>query len=163
MEPEFPIELMPGEQCPCCGLRRPRDSREWKYGDGDRSYVPIDRVRFIFIEISHRIGTAEGARRIGTGRHNLYKIVSNKPEKKFVERHTAMAAVRLLKELRRDNVVFSKQSIRRGAVARGETPRTPTRRKDYYRDPARQADDRIRKAKERQAERENELQQLTGY
>jgi hypothetical protein len=125
--------------------------------------VPIERVRFVFIELSHRIGNSEAARRIGTGRHNMYKIVSNKPEKKFVERRTAKAALQLLRDLRRDDVVYSKQSIRRGAVARGEEPQRPTRRKDFYKDPAASENDRIRHAVARQREREEQLRQLTGY
>jgi hypothetical protein len=159
------IELLPGEQCPYCGQRRPRDSSNWRHGDGDQSYVPVERVRFIFIEIAHRIGTAEGARRMGTGRHNLYKIINRKPEKKFVERRTVKAAIAVLKELRENGVVYSKQSIRRGAVARGEEPTRPTKRSDFYRDPGAREEDRQRhiEIRQRQKAEEERLQQLSGY
>jgi hypothetical protein len=127
--------------------------------------VPIDRVRWIFVEIAHRIGNAEAARRIGTGRHNLYKIVAVKGNKKFVERRTAKAAIILLRDLRINDTVYSKQSIRRGAVARGEEPKRPTRRKDFYKDPDYQEQDRERHraARQRQSAEEERLTNLAGY
>lgn len=162
---EFPVQLMPGEQCPHCGLRRPKDSRDWAYNDGEHSYVPIERVRFVFIEIAHRVGNAQGARLVGTGRHNFHKIVNNK-NKKFVERRTAKAALHVLKYLRDNDVVYSRRSIRRGSVARGEQPQRPTQRGEFYRDPGALEEDRIRKHKAvqtRQQEEEDRLQNLTGY
>jgi hypothetical protein len=158
----FEVELLPGEQCPYCGLSRQKDSKEWKLGDGEKSYVPLEHVRFAFVEIVHRIGKAEAARRIGIGRHAIYKIL-NDGSKKFVERRTAHNAVVLLKELRDSDTVYSKQSIRRGATARGEKPRRPKKRGDFYQDPGAREADRHRQVKKRQKEREEQLQQLAGY
>jgi hypothetical protein len=124
----------------------------------------LEHVRFAFIEVAHRIGKAEAARRIGIGRHTVYKILGD-GSKRFVERKTAHSAMMVLRELRKGDVVYSKKSIRRGSVARGEEPTKPTRRKDFYKDPdAMEADlRRHREARVRQKEREDQLQQLTGY
>jgi hypothetical protein len=145
-------------------MRRPKDSRDWKHADKDKSYVDIDRVRFIFIEIAHRVGKAEAARRIGIGRHSIYMILKD-TSKKFVERKTAQSAVAVLKELREKDIVYSKNSIRRGAVARGEQPTRPIRRKEFYKDPGRveKETEQHRKARLKQKQEEERLQQLTGY
>jgi len=158
------IVLPPGETCPHCGLRRPKESQAWTFGDGDQSYVPIARVRFVFIEIVNRIGTSEAARRMGISRQTIRKITNLDSGKKFVERGTARKAMLLLRELRQNNVAYARSSIKRGALARGEKPRSPARqlrdRDELRQEQSKRGEEAWRK---RQRDEEDRLISLTGY
>ena len=85
--------------------------------------IEVERVAFVFEEIKRRIGKAEAVRRLGVSR-NLWIRIENRTYTKMYRR-TVRDAMLLLRELRDNDVVYSKRSIHRGSLARGEEPQPP--------------------------------------
>ena len=92
--------------------------------------IEVERVAFVFEEIKRRIGKAEAVRRLGVSR-NLWIRIENRTYTKMYRR-TVRDAMLLLRELRDNDVVYSKRSIHRGSLARGEEPQPPDNNRDFY-------------------------------
>lgn len=92
--------------------------------------IPISRVWWIFVEIRNRVGKAEACRRIGVS-HNMW-MRAERGIYINMRRETARKAILALHELRENGVVRHRDSIRRGAAARGEKERVPTKPRDLY-------------------------------
>lgn len=112
----------PVSQCSACI----RASHGYK---ADGGLVPVDRVWFVFAELEARIGRAETCRRLGLSTNLWYRL--DKRTYSSMYRTTARAAMVLLHELRDNNIVRHKDSIRYGATARGKKEKEPTRRRDF--------------------------------
>lgn len=90
------------------------------------SLVALKIVQPIYLELEKRVGREEAARRLGFGNSAPFRnVVLGRA--KYVRRRNAEAAVKLLAELRCDNVWFDVGSIKRGALARGEQAKPPRR------------------------------------
>jgi hypothetical protein len=87
-------------------------------------------VLFIFEEIVRRVGHENAARMIPYSRVTLRKLRNGK--KPYVRKSTVGRAVALLRELRANDVVYSRRAIKHGALARGVTPARPSGWDDYY-------------------------------
>jgi hypothetical protein len=92
--------------------------------------VEVDRVMFIFEEIKRRIGKAEACRRLNVS-VNMWMRLERRVYTKMY-RSTVRKAMLLLRELRANDVVYSKRSIRHGSLARGKEPEPPANQRDYY-------------------------------
>jgi hypothetical protein len=92
--------------------------------------VEVDRVMFIFEEIKRRIGKAEACRRLGVTSNMWYRMERRIYTNMY--RKTVKNAMLLLRELRANDVVYSRRSIHRGSLARGEEPQPPANVRDYY-------------------------------
>jgi hypothetical protein len=97
---------------------------------GTSGLVETDRVMFIFEEIKRRIGKAEACRRLGVTPNLWYRLESRVYTKMY--RRTVRSAMLLLRELRANDVVLSKKSIRHGALARGKKAKAPENVRDFY-------------------------------
>lgn len=82
-------------------------------------------------EIVNRVGVAEGCRRLGMSDAWYRWMQRTKPRK--MHRKTARKIVRTLRELRADNVVRHRDSIRHGSEQRGHRERVPTHPRHFYR------------------------------
>ena len=72
---------------------------------------------FVFEELKRRIGKAEACRQLGVSRNMWMRLERRIYTKMY--RKTARDAMILLRELRDNDVVHSRRSIRHGAMARG--------------------------------------------
>ena len=150
------ITILDGELCPCCGRRKPT-KKIVSHLENDGAWIPRDKVLFIFEEIVRRIGFEEACRTIPYNRSSLRKLINkNKP---YVRKSTAGKAMRLLEQLREDNVVYSRKTIKYGAVARGLDPKPPQHDTDYYKPHG----DGDAEYKRLQRKREEDLERLAGY
>jgi hypothetical protein len=91
--------------------------------------VPIQRIMFVIEELIRRVGKEETKRLMGYGGSDtLTRLLAQKQmQKKF-----AINAIRALQELRANDIVWHRDSIRHGASQRGRTPKRPTHLRDYY-------------------------------
>ena len=100
-----------------------------RFGHTISGYVPLSRIRFIFLEIENRVGRAEAQKLMGTSQ-NFYKRLE---KQHYVRKVTARRAFLVLRELRENNIVRHRDSINHGAKARGHKEREVTQRKHLYR------------------------------
>jgi hypothetical protein len=154
------VTILDGEYCPCCGRRKPTKNIK-SHLDKPGSWIPRDRVLFIFEEIVRRIGFQEASRQIPYNRSSLRRLLNG--QKPYVRKSTVGKAMALLRQLRDDGVVHSRDSIKYGAVARGVEPKTPQTEKDYYKRHGDSDTDYRRNFREDQRKREEELERLAGY
>jgi bifunctional DNA-binding transcriptional regulator/antitoxin component of YhaV-PrlF toxin-antitoxin module len=102
-----------------------------RYGNHDgRGLVPFERIKPFLTELTHRIGKAETARRLGWGPGQMADAVNGR--RKWVRKYNAKKILDLLKEVRANDEVWSRDTIKSGALKRGRTPRRPVDRRDYY-------------------------------
>lgn len=92
--------------------------------------VPVSAVYFVFREIESRIGRAEGCRRLGMS-PNLWKRL-DKGVYRRMEKNTAAKAMVLLLELRANDEVRHRDSIRHGAKSRNHSEREVREWRDLY-------------------------------
>ena len=90
-----------------------------KYGDTEHGLIPYDRVKFIFDELTNRLGKAETLRRIEVSRNFFIR----RSENQFIRVPTVVRAMKVLKECRENDVRRHKHSIRHGSAARGHKER----------------------------------------
>lgn len=113
----------PVSRCAAC-------SRVDRGRDPNSGLVPVGPVYFIFYEIQARIGKAEACRRLGMS-HNLWSRLENRVYERM-EKQSVRNAIILLRELRANNEVRHRRSIKSGATMRGKEERKPTHRSHYY-------------------------------
>lgn len=97
------------------------------FDPNESGLVPIHEVKFIFEELSYRIGKTETCRQLGISHNFWMRMRRNKSMRKLVVRR----AMALLLELRKENVARHKNSIRHGAAARGHKEKIPIRSADF--------------------------------
>lgn len=92
-----------------------------RYGDTMHGMVPFDKVKFIFDELTNRLGKAETVRRL--------EVSQNFFHRRKIENYnnirigTVARAMEVLKECRENGIRRHKHSIRHGASARGREER----------------------------------------
>jgi hypothetical protein len=118
-----------GQLCTCCGRRKPTKERT-PHLENDGAWIPRERVMFIFQEIENRVGRENAARMIPYSRVTLRKLMLGK--KPYVRKSTVSRAIACLRELRANDVVYSRDTIRLGLVARGKSPQRPKDWREYY-------------------------------
>src|SRR4029077_11896912 len=123
------IHVMDGELCICCGRRKPTKERT-PHLENDGAWIPRDRVLFIFEEIERRVGRENAARMIPYSRVTLRKLMLGK--KPYVRKSTVTRAILCLRELRANDVVYSKKTIAHGYLARGKEPERAEAWDEYY-------------------------------
>jgi hypothetical protein len=122
-------------------------------------YVHVSQVRWIIRELENRLGRIEAIRRTGIGVQTWYNwVVYGKYTK--MRRSTAAKLVITLNEVRANNEVRHRDSIKRGATRRGVPEKIPTKRNHFYR-PNGDNDNENRKAhyhknREKQLEQDRE-------
>lgn len=150
------VTILDGEMCPCCGRRKPT-RKITSHLDAPGSWIPRDKVVFIFEEIIARIGFAEATRQIPYNRSSLRRLVN--ADKPYVRLSTVEKAMKLLAHLRENNIVYGRNTIIYGRVARGLEPQPPTGARDYNKPHG----DLDADYKRQQRKREEELENLAGY
>lgn len=90
-----------------------------RYGNTEHGLILYDRVKFIFDELTNRLGKAETLRRIGVSRNFFIR----RGENKSIRAATVVRAMKVLQECRENDVRRHKRSIRHGATARGREER----------------------------------------
>jgi hypothetical protein len=100
--------------------------------DGFEPYVDLTLIWRNWIEeIVNRVGVFEGCRRMGMSASWYRWMKRNKP--RHLRRSTARKVIHTLRELRRNEVVRHKDSIRNGSYLRGFQEKKPVRERDLYR------------------------------
>ena len=117
-----------------------------------RGMVPWERVKFVFDELSFRLGKMEALRRVGVSSNYITR--RDKEGLKTVRLEIAARAMQELKKCRESNEVRHRKSIRYGASIRGSEEREIRRDRDYY--------NRTSEKKFVAVERELERTSLTG-
>jgi hypothetical protein len=103
----------------------------YKFGDGmAHGWIRFDRVKFIFDELVNRLGKTETLRRVGLSQNFLLR--RRKENQKFIRKQTVVKAMMVLQEVRANNEVRHRKSIRYGAAQRGRAERVPVKKADYY-------------------------------
>lgn len=101
--------------------------RGWN-NNGVVGYVKVTQAVYnVFWEIEGRVGRVEAARQIGISTRNFKYIISKR--RTTIRASTLQKAINTLSRLRANNVVRHRKSIKRGAMARGETERKVTTHK----------------------------------
>lgn len=104
---------------------------------GETGLVSSQRYRWVFEEIIRRVGVEEAARLMQCSTSTLRAVRLmphrlDRPPQKHIQKHTAVRALRVLRELRAENVVRHKSSIAHGAKKRNRNEKTPVNRRDFY-------------------------------
>jgi hypothetical protein len=104
-----------------------------RFGDTMHGMVPYAKVKFIFDELTNRLGKAETVRRLGVSQNFFYRRkIGNY---KYIRLATVAKAMVVLKECRENGTRRHKRSIRHGATARGREERVIEglgRTQDFY-------------------------------
>lgn len=93
-------------------------------------HVFAHRYQWIFVELVSRLGVMETSRRTGIPVATVSDAWTGK--RRHMKDGNVKRAIATLKEVRAAGEVRHKDSITRGAAARGEEEKTPTRDSDYY-------------------------------
>lgn len=110
----------------------------WRYGKNAgmvpefSGLVPLARYKFAILELENRLGRIEAARRCGLGKSTWMRWVTF-PIGHKIQRAKAAKLLWTLREVRESDEKRHRDSIKRGAKARGEIEKKPTSRKDFYR------------------------------
>ena len=101
--------------------------------DDINGLVPVTQVRFIFLELANRVGTAEAARMLGMTRENLSAVLRKK--RRYTGRRWVRRAILEIRLLRADNIAYHRNDIRRGITRlrdEGQDIRIARRRGEFY-------------------------------
>ena len=104
-----------------------------RFGDTLHGMVPFAKVKFIFDELTNRLGKAETVRRLEVSQNFFYRRKHN--DYKYIRIGTVARAMVVLKECRENDTRRHKHSIRHGAAARGREERVIEglgRTNDFY-------------------------------
>jgi hypothetical protein len=123
-----PRQGLPISQCKACVLARKGFVPETS------GYVELSRIQFVLDELVSRVGRQETKRLMGYGGASTWTRIT---KQRRVQKKFAIAAIHALKQLRDNDVVWHRDSIRHGAKARGRVVKRPVDRKHFYN----QADD----------------------
>lgn len=114
-------------RCIQCRAHKSRKTKRQIYG-----YAPVAKVRFIFVELEHRVGRTEAARRINFKNGYLKEIIDIHSGRKFVEKETVRRAMEELLLCRLNDEVRHKKHIQYGSAKRGLPESSPKNGRDYY-------------------------------
>jgi len=114
-------------ECRACEIARRNNPENPRTITG---YVLVDKYRPFILEIRHRLGSKEAARRIGIGETTWSKWCNG--SRKYAQRQSIAQLLNALREARLNNEVRHKTSIKRGAALRGEPELKPVEKKDFY-------------------------------
>lgn len=92
--------------------------------------VPYIRVRFAVTELVNRLGVAEASRQIGVTQQVMWGWRNRNA--RHIHRRTAVKIFLALREVRAQNLVRHRDSIRHGAKARGRSEKVPRTKGDFY-------------------------------
>lgn len=120
-----PRKGKPLSQCQECEkIKRGRHPRQ-------SGLIKVEDVWFVFQELQNRLGKAETIRRLHVSQN--FWMRAEKGIYRNMRRTTAVKGVKLLAQVRRDNEVRHRDSIKHGAKSRGREERVPVRQSDLYR------------------------------
>jgi hypothetical protein len=104
-----------------------------RFGDTLHGMVPYAKVKFIFDELTNRLGKAETVRRLEVSPNFFYRRKID--NYKYIRIQTVARAMVVLKECRENDVRRHRRSIQHGATARGREERVIEglgRTEDFY-------------------------------
>lgn len=137
--------------------------------------VHFSSIRFVFEELSYRLGKVETCRQLGLS-HTFWHRHKNGNSPRL-HKKTAAAAIALLMELREADFARHKDSIKHGAKLRGRQEKIPTQSKHFNgpdvhanerrrnwanENPEREAANQARNTRRRQARRDAERRAITA-